>query len=133
MAFAAVVLVVLQIPKPRLYQGKSITEWVSLLDPQVGQEKKREEAAWAIVQTGANAVLYLERSRGPAEQLVPLGLKFPKSDDGYTRWAAASLLPGYVNVPEVRSALEQALTDSDSRVRIAAERALQEPPRKPSR
>jgi len=272
---AFVAIRVATFPSARLYQGKTIREWVPLLDPQVGQEKKREEAAWAIMQTGTNAVselerilawrrnrlvetaqgyairfgfttpppihplelqsraceaaynlaeranvdisrliphlryhftngtyadsnssralahagpagiavltnllftgtrnvrdqagwalhhvkskpeviaalirsastetdqqiranflLYLEGSRGPAEQLVPLGLKFIRSDDGYTRWAAASMLRDYVSIAEVRSALEQALTDSDSRVRSAAERALQEPPRKPSR
>lgn len=277
LAMAVIVVAVVSVarfPKSRLYQGKSVREWVTLIDPQVGQEKKREEAAWAIVQTGtnalpeleqilawrqnrlvetaqgyamrfrlmkppaisplelesraceaayslaeraavdisrlvphlryhftngtyadvnsgralaqagptgisvltnllftgirsvrdqagaslshvksrpeviaalirsastetdrslrANAVLYLDRSRGPAEQLVPLGLKFLHSDDGYARWTAATMLRGYTDIPEVRSAMELALTDSDSRVRSAAERALQGSPRKPS-
>ena len=35
------------------------------------------------------------------------------------------MLRGYSDIPEVRSAPEQALTDSDARVRSAAERALQ--------
>src|SRR5438046_2530727 len=68
---------------------------------------------------------------GPAEELVPLGLKVLRSDEGYARWAAATMLRGYSDIPEVRSALEQAMTDSDARVRSTAERALQGTPRKP--
>jgi hypothetical protein len=73
----------------------------------------------------ANAMLYLSRSRAPAVQLVPLGLKRLQSDDGYERWAAASMLVDYADLPDVRVALEQAKRDADPRVRDAAERALQ--------
>jgi len=52
---AIAVISVARFLKPRLYQGKTVREWVALIDPQVGQEKKREEAAWAIAQTGTNA------------------------------------------------------------------------------
>jgi hypothetical protein len=72
----------------------------------------------------ANAVLYLAGSRGLAHQLVPLGLKFLQSDDGYQRWAGANLLQDYRTNPEARTALQAALSDPDERVRSASQRAL---------
>jgi hypothetical protein len=44
---ATAVIGMARLSKPRLYQGKTVQEWVALLGPQVGQEKKRDEAAWA--------------------------------------------------------------------------------------
>ena len=40
----------------------------------------------------ANALGYLRDSKGPAEILVPLGLRFIRSEDAYARWQAAGLL-----------------------------------------
>jgi hypothetical protein len=75
-----------------------------------------------VAQLRSEALLYLQGSQGPAEQLVPLGLRFPRSDDGYDRWMAAKLLADYVSQDDVRVALEKALTDTDQRVRNVAER-----------
>ena len=74
----------------------------------------------------ANAVLYLSGSGGSAQQMVPLGLRLLKSDDGYQRWAGASLLLQYRAVPEARAALASAISDPDQRVRSVSERALNE-------
>lgn len=41
-------------PKPCLYQGKTVRQWVSLLDMDTGQKKQRDEASWALVQIGAD-------------------------------------------------------------------------------
>jgi HEAT repeat protein len=76
---------------------------------------------------GANALLYLSGSGAEAQQVVPLGLTFLKSDDGYRRWAAASLLLRYRAVPEAQAALVSAISDPDQRVRSVSERALKEP------
>jgi hypothetical protein len=96
---------------------------------------KRPEAIAALIQSAssdplpqlrAEALLYLQGSHGAPEALVPLGLGFLHSDDGYARWTAATLLQDYVSKDEVRVALQAALTDTDSRVRGAAERALKQ-------
>lgn len=55
------VALLLSPPKAPIYHEKTVSEWVTLRDPQVGQEKQREEAASAIVQIGSNAVPELER------------------------------------------------------------------------
>jgi hypothetical protein len=94
--------------------------------PQVIQALIRSAGSDPDSMLRANAVLYLSRSRGAAEQMVPLGLKFLKSDDGYERWAAASLLLEYRAVPEARAVLAEAISDPDQRVRSVSERALKE-------
>jgi len=48
---------------PQTYQGKTVCQWVSLLDSNVDYQKQREEAAWALVQIGTNTLLDLERIR----------------------------------------------------------------------
>ena len=68
----------------------------------------------------ANAFLYLPRSRGPTNVIVPLGIKGLASQDPYQRWTAADLLSRYVVSDEVRAAFERALSDSDERVRKLA-------------
>jgi len=55
----------------------------------------------------ANALLYLNGSDGPAEVLVPLGLKFLRSTNAYDRKMAKYLLSGYKHVEEVRAALAE--------------------------
>jgi HEAT repeat protein len=82
----------------------------------------------------ANAVAYLNGCAGPAEQLVPLGLKFLKSDDAYDRWNGARLLKGYLSTREVEQAFQAAAADPDSRVRSLVRAALKNsaPKRKPS-
>ena len=75
----------------------------------------------------ANALSYLQGCGGPAEQVVPVGLKFLKNGDGYDRWNAVLLLRDYLSVQEVREALEITATDSDPRVQSAAESALKNP------
>ena len=75
-------------------------------------------------QLRANALLYLTQSVGKPEQLVPLGLGFLQEGDGYERWAAARLLEQFATLPEVRVAFENALEDSDARVRRVANEAL---------
>jgi HEAT repeat protein len=98
--------------------------------------KKRPEVIAALLiaaTTGpdnvirANALSYLQGCGGPAEQVVPVGLKFLKNGDGYDRWNAVLLLRDYLSVQEVRGALEIAATDSDPRVQSAAESALKNP------
>jgi hypothetical protein len=74
----------------------------------------------------ANAVFYLKGSRAPAHQMALLGLKFLQSDDRYDRWAAAMLLHDYRAIPEVRTALEAAISDPDDRVRSVIQLALKE-------
>lgn len=39
--------------KPKPYQGKTVREWVGLLESHVDHQKQREEASWALVQIGA--------------------------------------------------------------------------------
>jgi HEAT repeat protein len=75
----------------------------------------------------ANAVLYLSsfREDGAANGLVPLGIQFLKSEDGYERWVGAKLLAAHVSVQEAQTSLKAALNDSDDRVRSTAVRALQ--------
>ena len=99
----------------------------------LGHVDRRPEVIDALIRSAnsdpdptlrANAVLYLGGSHGPAQQMVPLGLKFLKSDDGYDRWAAALLLQDYRTIREVRTALEAAISDPDDRVRSVIERAL---------
>ncbi len=75
-------------------------------------------------QLRANTLLYLTQSAGAPEQLVPLGLGFLQSGDGYERWAAARLLEPFATLPEVRAAFELALEDSDARVQRVARAAL---------
>src|SRR5262249_28499316 len=71
--------------------------------------KKRPEVIAALILSAntdpnkvlrANAVGYLSSCGGPAEQLVPLGLRFLQSEDGYDRWQGALLLRDYQSVSE---------------------------------
>lgn len=55
----------------------------------------------------ANALGYLPRSGGPAEELVPLGLKFLRSTNAYDRKQARWMLSGYKHLEEVRAALAE--------------------------
>ena len=71
----------------------------------------------------ANALLYLQGSGAPAAEVVPLALQFLRSEDAYTRWAAAELLVDYRSITEVRNTLKGALNDPDEHVRKAAARA----------
>ena len=57
----AAVAVLVRTGKPKLYQGKTVSEWVVLLDPHVSQRVQRDAASWAIVQIGSNAVPELQR------------------------------------------------------------------------
>src|SRR5688500_12417413 len=45
---------------PVTHKGKTVREWVLRIDQHVGSEKQREEASWAIVQIGQQAVPELE-------------------------------------------------------------------------
>ena len=101
----------------------------------LGHACRRPEVIEALVRSAtsepdpvlrANAVLYLRDSGAPAQQVVPLGLSFLKSDDGYQRWAAASLLLQYRADPEARAALASTISDADQRVRSVGERALKQ-------
>src|SRR5260370_24078358 len=47
--------------RPPLYQGKTVRQWVSLLDMHVDHQKEREQASSALVQIGAAALPELER------------------------------------------------------------------------
>lgn len=55
----------------------------------------------------ANALGYLPRSGGPAEELVPLGLRFLRSTNEYDRKQAKRMLSGYKDLEEVRAALAE--------------------------
>ncbi len=125
-----------------------------------GERRVRDQAGWALAldrkvrsQPGvqealiqraaadpdafvrANLGLYLSsfREAGATNRLVPLGLQFLRSDDGYSRWAGALLLQNYRSVPEAKAALQAAASDPDQRVRSVVERALKEPATKPDR
>jgi HEAT repeat protein len=95
----------------------------------------RPEVIDALIRSATNdpdptlrafAVFHLEGSRSPAQQVVPLGLKFLQSDHGYERLAAASLLQEYRDIPEVRTALKAAISDPDERVRSLIQRVLED-------
>ena len=77
----------------------------------------------------ANLVLYLShyRSEGDASRLVPVGIRFLSDTNAYARWMGAKLLASQVQAPEARAALEQALNDSEDRVRTTAQGALNRP------
>ncbi len=49
------------LPRPPLYQGKTVRQWVSLLDMHVDHQKEREQASSALIQIGAAALPELER------------------------------------------------------------------------
>lgn len=73
----------------------------------------------------ANAVGCLRHSKAPADRMVPIGLRFIRSEDGYDRWHAAQLLAQYIAVDDkAHEALEGALNDSDNPVRLTATNAL---------
>jgi hypothetical protein len=67
-------------PKPKLYQGKTVRQWVGLLDPHVDNQKQREEAAWVVVQIGPAALPELESilawRPGPLESLREYAVRF---------------------------------------------------------
>lgn len=48
-------------PKPRLYRGKTVLQWVALLDMNVDRQKEREEASWVLAQVGVDALPELRR------------------------------------------------------------------------
>ena len=56
-----VAILVLKHPQPRLYHGKSVHDWVTLLDPDVNKSQQRDEASWAVVKIGTEALPELER------------------------------------------------------------------------
>jgi len=110
-----------------------------------GDPRVRDRAAWALglirTQQGAvealiratldpdrsvrvTAILSLPGRNGPTNLIVPVGLKFLRSDDGYERWGGASLLGGYAAADGVLPALKAASGDPDERVRSAASRAI---------
>ncbi len=68
----------------------------------------------------ANALSYLQGSKAPADQVVPLTLQLLRSEHAYTRRMAAGLLADYRSFPEVSNALHRALSDPDESVRRAA-------------
>jgi hypothetical protein len=75
-----VVLVLARKP-PITHKGKTVREWVRRIDQQVGNEKQREEASWAIVQIGQPAVPELEeilawRPRTWRDKLRPWLMRF---------------------------------------------------------
>jgi HEAT repeat protein len=97
--------------------------------------KKRPEVIAALIKSAtvdpdrtlrANALLYLRRCGGPENELVPLGLTFLGSEDGYDRWTGATFLRDYLAVSEVRAAFESARADDDERVRSVIEGALKQ-------
>jgi hypothetical protein len=99
----------------------------------LGMASSKPEAVEALVRAAdaesdrclrANTLLYLSHARGHDDVLVPLGLRFLQSEDGYDRWAGVSLLANHADVDGVRHALEKATSDADERVRSAAKRAL---------
>jgi HEAT repeat protein len=99
----------------------------------LGMATSKPEAVEALVRAAdaepdrglrADTLLYLSNARGHDEVLVPLGLRFLQSEDGYDRWAGASLLASRVDADGVRAALDKAANDSDERVRSTAKRAL---------
>src|SRR5438045_8170379 len=47
--------------EPKLYRGKTVGEWVSLLDMNVDRRQQRAEASAALTYIGAPAVPELER------------------------------------------------------------------------
>jgi HEAT repeat protein len=97
--------------------------------------RKQPEVIAALIQSAtsdpdrtlrANAVGYLRGCDGPADQLLPLGLKFLGSEDGYDRCRGAMLLQNYLSMREVRTAFEAAISDPDERVRSVVQRVLPE-------
>lgn len=68
------------LPKPKLYQGKTVRQWVALLDTHVDRQKQRDEASWALVQIGAAALRELEHilawRPGPLETLRGHAVRF---------------------------------------------------------
>jgi hypothetical protein len=70
-AILAVVVIIFLLrpapPKPKTYQGKTIEEWVTLLNMNVDFQKEREQAGRALELIGTNALPDLERilSRRP--------------------------------------------------------------------
>jgi HEAT repeat protein len=99
----------------------------------LGMATSKPEAVEALVRAAdsepdrglrANTLLYPSHARGHDDVLIPLGLRFLQSEDGYDRWTGASLLASHADVDGVRPALEKATGDPDERVRSAAKRAL---------
>ena len=100
-----------------------------------GYVKSEPEVIAALIQSAksdpdrtlrASAVMYLRGCDGPAEQLVPIGLKFLGGEDRYDRWAGALVLEAYLSMPDVRAAFETAISDPDDRVRSVVQAALKE-------
>jgi hypothetical protein len=81
---AAIVLIVVlgffALPKRQLHQGKTVRQWIQLLDPNVENQKQRDEASWALVQIGAGALPELQRilawRPGPKETLREYAVRF---------------------------------------------------------
>ena len=87
----------------------------------LGLEARRPEVAAALIRSAttetnraicANALLYLQRSRTPLEQILPVALPALQSTDRYTRDMATTLLREYANDERVRKALEAASANS---------------------
>ena len=82
----------------------------------LGFINRRPEVIAALVQYSSgdpslskrcNGLIYLHGCNGPAELIMPLGLKYLRSESRYAQKAAADLLDPYRQDEQVREALEQ--------------------------
>jgi len=67
-------------PKPKLYQGKTVRQWVAMLDMRVDYQKQREEAAIALVRIGPDALPEIQHilawRLGPMESVRDYAVRF---------------------------------------------------------
>src|SRR5215211_1181084 len=66
--------------KPKLHQGRTVRQWVEMLDPNVEKSKQRDEASWALAQIGADALPEIHQilswRPGPKETLRGHAVRF---------------------------------------------------------
>ena len=70
-------------PKPKLYQGKTVRQWVAMLDMRVDYQKQREEAAIALVRIGPDALPEIQHIL--AWRLGPMHVSFDAISRGFER------------------------------------------------
>jgi hypothetical protein len=83
-AFAGLAVVVIAgffvAPQPKRYQGKTVRQWVAMLDMHVDYQKQREEAAMALVRIGPDALPEIQHilawRLGPMESVRDYAVRF---------------------------------------------------------
>jgi len=67
-------------PKPKLYQGKTVRQWVAMLDMHVDNQKQRDEASRALVKIGPEALPEIQHilawRLGPMETVRNYAVRF---------------------------------------------------------